>query len=152
MISDLNKHQKALEKFLEVRSRKKTRRKLVVPHVRKCMHFFFRVFCRIEHERCTAYMSTHLKKNKVSSFSENLKKEKKKHRSLGNSFINVAEDTATDLKQLKRKFCELSVSEENCPFKKVKQEEEIVDVEINSPAVGTIVFFFCFLWPFFLRR
>lgn len=36
---------------------------------------------------------------------------------------------------MKRKFCELAVSDVSCPFKKIKQEEELVDHEINSPEV-----------------
>jgi len=74
-------------------------------------------------------------KIKKCSFVENLKAEKKKHRSLGNH-SNNAEDTASDcpLNQLKRKFCTLFVSE-NCPFNKKAKTEESVDVEINSPEI-----------------
>lgn len=79
------------------------------------------------------------KKKKKTPFEESLKAEKKKHRALGNCSNNSTEESGSDclLKQLKRKFCKLVVTDDdsNCPFKKKpKQEEPIVD-EINSPEI-----------------
>lgn len=77
-------------------------------------------------------------KKKSSCIADGLKTEKKKQREKGNCFLDTA---ASDLKQLKRKFCELAVSDVSCPFKKIKQEEELVDQEINSPEVGLYFMF-----------